>query len=87
MQSSSEFLPHRAQQSKQDAMQEFTATAILAYECGYSEPLVRDEVGALGTVTIGKDFQEVLFPTSELGCISNFDGELDWQEHDHPASL
>ena len=39
-------------------MQEFTATAILAYECGYNEALVRDEVGALGGVTIGKDFQD-----------------------------
>ena len=40
-------------------LQEFTATAVLAYECGYSEPLVRDEVTAIGSTTLGESFQEV----------------------------
>lgn len=38
--------------------QEFTATAILAYECGYAENLVRDEVEAIGGAALGKDMQE-----------------------------
>ncbi len=40
-------------------VQEFTATAILAYECGYSEAHVRDEVQAIGSATLGSDLQQV----------------------------
>ena len=44
---------------KPTMMQEFTATAILAYECGYSEGHVREEVQAVGSATLGSDLLQV----------------------------
>lgn len=42
-------------------LQEFTVTAILAYECGYSEDLIRDEVTSTGGTVLGNDFQQVSY--------------------------
>ena len=47
-------------------VQEFTATAILAYECGYSEAHVRNEVQAIGSATLGSDLQQVTNPFTSI---------------------